>query len=393
MTATLDPTTTGLLASGAPDLAAHRGRHGPLGPLHADALRTELHRSGLTGRGGAGFPLWRKLDALAARPGGVLVANAAEGEPASVKDRTLLHAAPHLVLDGLQVAAVAARATSAVVYVGEESADVVRAAGAARFHSDPVPVRVVVAPPGFVSGEESAAVNAIDGRPGMPGDKARRVVEVGVGGRPTAVQNVETLAHTALVGRCGAAAFRAAGTPDEPGTMLVTATVGGVRRVREVPLGVPVPVALGAEVRGPVLVGGFHGAWLTAAEAAGARLSRAGLGPFGATPGAGVLVALDPGTCGLAETARIAGYLAASSAGRCGPCRNGLPAVAATLNRIVAGDASSTAEVHRLGALVRGRGACHHPDGTVRLAASALRVFADDVEAHRRGRCLAGGVR
>ncbi|TCK22958.1 NADH-ubiquinone oxidoreductase-F iron-sulfur binding region domain-containing protein [Pseudonocardia endophytica] len=396
MTATLDPVATGgLLAAGAPDLAGHRRRHGPLGPLRPDVLRTELRRSGLTGRGGAGFPLWRKLDALAARPGGVVVANAAEGEPASAKDRTLLHAAPHLVLDGLQIAAAAARATSAVVYVTAEAVDLVRAAGAARFHDDPVPVRVVDAPDGFLSGEETAAVNAIDGRPGLPGDKARRVVEVGVGGRPTAVANIETLAHAALVGRYGADAFRAAGTPDEPGTMLVTATVEGRQLVREVPLGVPLPVALGADVTGPVLVGGFHGAWLAGPEAAGARLSRAGLAPYGATPGAGVLIALAPGACGLAETAHIVGYLSGASARQCGPCRNGLPVMAATLHRLAAGerDASLPGEVRRLGALVTGRGACHHPDGTARLAASALRVFADDVEAHLSGHCRAGGGR
>lgn len=409
MTATLDPLARtapprpGLLAAAAPDLLAHRRRSGPLPTLRADPLLRELRRSGLTGRGGAGFPLWRKLDALAARPGGVVVANGAEGEPASAKDRTLLARAPHLVLDGLQVAACAARATSAVVYVAPDSAAAVRAAVAARHVDDPVPVRVVLAPDGFLSGEESAAVNAIDGRPGLPGDKAHRITEVGVGRRPTAVQNVETLAHAALVARLGAEWFRATGTPDEPGTMLVTvsgasldgAPLGGTDGVREVPLGAALPDVLGCAPPGPVLVGGFHGAWLSRREAHDARLSRADLAPYGASPGAGVLIVLPPGRCGLAETARITGYLAGSGARQCGPCRNGLPAVAAVLHGLAAGDAgpSVRAEVARLGDLVRGRGACHHPDGTMRLVTSALRMFADDVDAHLAGRCLAGGAR
>jgi NADH:ubiquinone oxidoreductase subunit F (NADH-binding) len=120
-------------------------------------------------------------------------------------------------------------------------------------------------------------------------------------------------------------------------------------------------------------------------------VSRAGLAPYGASPGAGVVLALPTGVCGLAETARIAGYLAGQVAGQCGPCINGLPRLADTLTALAERRARPglPAEVERLAALVTGRGACKHPDGTARLIRSALRAFEADVTAHLAGRCLA----
>jgi NADH:ubiquinone oxidoreductase subunit F (NADH-binding) len=103
-----------------------------------------------------------------------------------------------------------------------------------------------------------------------------------------------------------------------------------------------------------------------------------------------VLSVLGAGRCGLDTTARIAGYLAGQSAGQCGPCLNGLPAIAGVLGRIARfeRDARLPAEVERLAGIVTGSGACHHPDGTARLVRSALTVFADDVRAHLAGACL-----
>ncbi|NMH97691.1 NADH-ubiquinone oxidoreductase-F iron-sulfur binding region domain-containing protein [Pseudonocardia acidicola] len=403
MTAVLDPAGAAaiggrrLLAAAEADLDAHLRRSGPVPWRGAPgALLAELEAAGLTGRGGAGFPAWRKLAAVAEGKEPVVVANGAEGEPASAKDRTLLRRGPHLVLDGLQLAAEAAGAVRAHLYVAPATFDTALAALSRRREAgvDRVAVEVVEAPEAFLSGEESAVVARLSGRAALPADKARRVVESGVRGRPTAVQNVETLAHLALIARYGPAWFRAAGTPAEPGTMLVTRS-GAVPApgVDEVAHGTPLPAVLGhyGGVTGPVLVGGYHGAWLAPHEVAAARLSRACLQRFGATPGAGVLFALPPGRCGLAETARITGYLAAQSARQCGPCRNGLPRMAETLSRLAGGarDPRLVAQVHRMTALVAGRGACHHPDGTAALVRSALRVFAGDVDAHLAGRCLA----
>jgi NADH:ubiquinone oxidoreductase subunit F (NADH-binding) len=240
-----------------------------------------------------------------------------------------------------------------------------------------------------------------------------RVTEAGVHGRPTLVQNVETLAHLALVARRGPAWFRAQGTAAEPGTFLATIT-GSVAApgVYELPYGVPVEQAIAGAGGFTVpaqafLVGGFHGAWLPA-HAAATPLSRAGLRPWNASPGAGVLIALPAGRCGLAESARVAGYLAGQTAGQCGPCVNGLPRLADTLDRLARLDhhprrASQvggafvgrvpglSAEVARLCALVEGRGACQHPDGTVRFIRSSLTVFADEVRAHLAGSCTDPG--
>jgi NADH:ubiquinone oxidoreductase subunit F (NADH-binding) len=364
-----------------------------------------VEAAGLTGRGGAGFSTWRKLATVAGGDRPVVIANGAEGEPASRKDKTLMGTAPHLVLDGLQLAAEAVGADRGHLYLpaGPVAARM-RAALAERAGADPVPVTVVIAPEAFLSGEKSAVVSRVDGGPALPRDKATRVSEAGVRGRPTLVQNVETLAQLAMLARFGPAWYRTQGTRDEPGTMLTTVS-GAVNApaVYEVPIGVPLrellcragapglPAAAGGGTGGvgAVLVGGYHGSWLPTA-ALDAPLSRAGLKPWGATPGAGVVVVLAADGCGLVETARIARYLAEQSARQCGPCLNGLPALAHQLTRLAHGDVrpDPVPFLHRLTGLVTGRGACHHPDGTVQLVRSALTTFAEDVRAHQSGHCL-----
>lgn len=387
-----------LAGSGDGRLDTHLQRHGRSPVLDAVRLVELLRVAGLTGRGGAGFPTWRKVEAvLRAGRTPVVVANGAEGEPASGKDRALLARQPHLVLDGLQFVAGALGARQAHLYVAAASADGVRAALAARRGAglDPVPVTVTVAPEAFISGEESAVVAAVSGRPAVPADKLLRITESGVGGAPTLVQNVETLAHVALIARHGPGWFRAAGTPDEPGTFL--ATVGGAVRapgVIEAGYGVRLGDLVDA-AGGPaaplqaVLFGGYHGGWAPARPEL--EVSRAALAPFGASPGAGIVHALPAGACGLAETARIARYLAGEVAGQCGPCVNGLPRLAGTLDDLAHHRARPglPAEVRRLAALVTGRGACRHPDGTARMVISAMRMFEADVAAHLTGRCLA----
>ncbi|GAA3197059.1 NADH-ubiquinone oxidoreductase-F iron-sulfur binding region domain-containing protein [Dactylosporangium siamense] len=395
MTAVL--TAGRLLGAGHPDLRGHDTAHGPLPRLPHDVLIGVVRDAGLTGHGGAGFPTHVKLAAVRGHAGGrrppVVVGNGAEGEPGSAKDRTLLARAPHLVLDGLQLAAAAVGAAKAHLYVRPASAGPLaravrerRAAG-----RDPVPVVVHQAQEAFLSGEESAVVSVLSGGRAVPRDKLRRVTESGVGGAPTLVQNVETLAQLALVARHGADWFR------RSRTFLATVT-GPVGRpgVYEVPHGVALTALLaaaGGPVAAPraVLVGGFHGAWVPAA-AVDVPMSREGLAPYGASPGAGVVIPLAAGECGLARTARIVGYLAGAGAKQCGPCLNGLPRLAATMAALarMEGDPSLPAGVARLAALVRGRGACGHPDGTVRLIRSAMTVFADDVTAHLHGSCLDG---
>ncbi|MDP9221125.1 MAG: SLBB domain-containing protein [Actinomycetota bacterium] len=370
-----------LRAAMARDLAGHLALVGPLPALsNAAALVAEVRAAGLTGHGGAGFPTWRKLETVAAGRNPVVIANGAEGEPASGKDRALLEQAPHLVLDGLQVAAAATGATMAYAYVRASAQAVLRRALAER--SDRVKVEIVTAAESFVSGQETAVVAAIEGGRPVPRDVPDLVVRNGVRGRPTLVQNVETLAQLALLARHGAAWFRQVGTLEQPGTFLATVS-GSVRRpgVHEAAYGVPLADLL-SQAGGPaeplqaVLVGGYHGVWLPQ-EALSAPMSVEGLAPWGGTPGAGVVVALGRSESGLAATAKIAAYLAGESARQCGPCLNGLPAMATVLGRMAHGEKHPDLprQVEWLTRVVEGRGACHHPDGTARMVRSALALF------------------
>jgi NADH:ubiquinone oxidoreductase subunit F (NADH-binding) len=382
------------------DLAGHLRAHGPLPYRGGDGLIEEIRSAGLTGRGGAGFPVAVKMTAVAASPGRpVAVGNGAEGEPASGKDQRLLSWSPHLVLDGLELAAEAVGARRAFLYVHSGGPLHQHLAAALALRSaagcDRIAVRLVAAPPRFLAGEESALASRVGGGLARPTFKRHRVTERGIGGAPTLVQNVETLAHVALIARFGAAWFRELGTVAEPGSMLVTAhRADGARMISEIPVGASLADVLG--LRGlpaqAVLTGGYHGTWLPAAQAASLPLTRAALHQAGATLGAGVLAALPPGRCGLVETARVLRYLAAESAGQCGPCLNGLPRIAAAFTHLaqLRPDPRCLADLERWAGLVTGRGACHHPDGTVRLVRSALEVFDGEIGQHMRGRCSAG---
>lgn len=357
----------------------HLALHGDLPPTHRGRLLAELDESGLAGRGGAGFPTARKIRAVAGRRRAIVVANGTEGEPESAKDEVLLELSPHLVIDGVLVASRVVGAREAVIAVGDAATgahDSLLAALADR--PDAGAIRVVDVPDRFVAGEESALVNYVGGGGALPTITPPRPAERGVRGRPTLVQNVETLAALALLARRGADRFRAEETH--------LATVrGAVRRAGVVEVRPTVTFAdLFAAAGGTtaplqaVLVGGYFGTWLPARGLGNVRLTREDLSPLGASPGARTVIALPAGADGLAETARIVHYLAGESAGQCGPCVFGLPAVAACLDEIVAGGAAraeALGRLPRLHAQIAGRGACHLPDGVVRLVESALRVF------------------
>ncbi|MFJ9026088.1 NADH-ubiquinone oxidoreductase-F iron-sulfur binding region domain-containing protein [Streptomyces sp. NPDC102259] len=379
-----------LLATGATpaDLATHHRRHGPLSHGDPESLLRTVAESGLTGRGGAGFPTYRKLVSVAEagrRTGRapVVVANGAESEPASRKDKALLRLSPHLVLDGLQLAARAVGAGEAYLAV-EDGAAWLESALAQRT-ADPLPVQVVRLPTSFLSGQSAALARYVSGGAALPTHRRPPVRERGVHRAPTLVQNVETLAHLALAARYGADWYRTAGTPTQPGSVLCTVHAPGREPwVVEAPYGLPLGRLLPLEGVQAVLVGGYHGTWIPAPEAGQLSLDSSYLG-------AGVLAALPVDRCGLAETARVLRYLALQSAGQCGPCLNGLPRIATAFRALAAPGPEGTvrADLARWSGLVEGRGACHHPDGTVRLVRGALTTFAAEVDAHARGRCTA----
>jgi NADH:ubiquinone oxidoreductase subunit F (NADH-binding) len=409
-----------LLASpaggGRAGLLEHEQLHGPLplpgespgrraGRARAARLIDLVERSGLTGRGGGGFPAGRKLRSVVAGRGpAVVIANGAEGEPASAKDRTLLSLAPHLVLDGITLAAYAVGADRAYLAVHASEARLgaaleAEAAVRAAAGIDLLPIEVVGLPSGYVSSEQSAIVQFLNGGSALPTFSPPRTHERGVDGRPTLVNNVETLAHLGLIARFGDQWFRSAGTSAAPGTMLVTVS-GAVARpgVYEIELGTPLGAVL-METGGPtqrlqaILTGGFFGTWLPADVAWHLPLTQADVRAAGGALGAGILVALPAASCGLAETARVIRYLAAETAGQCGPCIFGLPALADLLADLAYQGGGRIADRLRgTIPLVEGRGACRHPDGATQLARSALTAFSQDVRRHEeRGPCQ--GVR
>jgi NADH:ubiquinone oxidoreductase subunit F (NADH-binding) len=356
----------------------------------------EVDRSGLRGRGGAGFPAALKLAAVAGQRGRpIVIGNGTEGEPASAKDKVLLAKAPHLVLDGAALAAEMIGAAEAIVVCHRAVRDLVEAAVGERRRAsiDSVRLWVVEAAPGFVAGEASAVVRWVASQDPRPTRTPPRLADRGYHGRPTLVQNVETFAHLALIGRYGASWFRSVGAADEGGSMLVTLQGAASRPgVYEVEIGMRIGDLIdrfGKPLAAPqaVLVGGYFGTWLLYEEAAPARLSRAGLGPLRASPGAGLLAVLPQGACGLRETAALARYLASQSAGQCGPCIFGLDAIAGELEHLAKSGTYDAELLSRWLSQVDGRGACSHPDGVVRLVKSALVAFEAELGRHAEGRC------
>jgi NADH:ubiquinone oxidoreductase subunit F (NADH-binding) len=317
-----------------------------------------------------------------------------ESEPLSSKDALLAARGPHLILYGLEVVARAVKARRMIVATGHDVPTDALLAAATRRGG----IEVMEMTGGFVAGQETALVNQIDGRAAIPRDPAVRITERGVERRPTLVLNAETLAQLALLARYGAAWFRAVGTPTDPGSSLFTLS-GAVDRpgVVEAARGTVLRDVMDAarpRQATAVLLGGYHGTWLREHQF-GVHLERDSLAAVGAGFGAGVVHVIDDQTCPLRLTADIAQHLAGDSARQCGPCVNGLPRIADSIRRLADGsrDERLPTEIGRLGALVTGRGACAHPDGTARLVASALTTFDDHVAAHLRGWCPSRSAR
>jgi NADH:ubiquinone oxidoreductase subunit F (NADH-binding) len=390
--------------SGRPDIGGHLLTHGPVPvPARRDGAWAErfvedIRAAGLTGRGGAGFPTARKLDSVrAGHRHPLLAVNAMEGEPASHKDRALLSGAPHLVLDGAELVATAVGARDIALCVADDrddSAAWVRAALAERTAAGlgRIPVRLVRPPGRYVTGEESALVAWLAGGPAHPQFRVTKRTPLTLKRRPVLVHSAETLAHVALIARHGPEWFRSVGLPDAPGTCLVTVS-GPLDHpgVCEVAFGTPLAVILaraGVDTPlGGVVVGGYGGSWLRPGLL-DTPYAPGPLAAVGGAVGAGVLACIPKSACGVAETARIATYMANESAGQCGPCVFGLHAVAQDLVQLARGENDSKILKrlrHRLDT-VEGRGACRHPDGVVRLVRSALEVFASDVGEHSRHR-------
>ena len=376
------------------DLEAHREIFGPLPRLSAEELISMTEQVDLRGQGGAAFPFARKLRAVLQvaeandRPT-VVVVNAAESEPGSVKDKMLMIRSPYLILSGAALVAEALGADEIIVGVaGNELANRSIEAAIAAEPGVREMARVVQLPDRFISGESGALVRGINGkRPVPPGTKIL-ASDFGVDGLPTLLSNASTFAQLAVLALLGPERFAAIGTPEEPGSVLLS--VGGSAAhpaVVEIPTGLPLAAVLDicqAPAGDGVLVGGYHGTWLPAATAYAVPASREGLAAAGGTMGSGIVLPVGDGTCPLGEVSRVASYLAGESAGQCGPCKLGLPTIARALAALIDGSGGIEAldVARRSAAGVNGRGACSHPDGVTRFVLSALDVFTEDLAAH-----------
>ncbi|MFD7026621.1 NADH-ubiquinone oxidoreductase-F iron-sulfur binding region domain-containing protein [Streptomyces sp. NPDC059917] len=373
------------------DRERHISVHGPLRLMRAAEMVELAENIGLRGRGGAGFPFARKVQAVmkASAAGDrqtAVIVNGSEGEPSCLKDTALLLRAPHLVLDGAELAAAAIGAEEAVIGVTRRDVEAsVQQALAERGPSTTL-LRVERLPERFVTGEGTAMTRGLSNGPTLPAGRKVRTSEQGLYGMPTLFSNTETFAQLAVAARLGADSYRKTGLPNEPGTVLLT--ISGALVV-EAPTGAPLNYILemcGMSVGQGVLIGGYHGMWLTPDDAQSVLVSRDSLSALGATLGAGAVLPLPADTCPLGETALVARWMADESAQQCGPCVWGLTGLADEMAVFAAtGGQSAYDAVYAHIKGVKGRGACSHPDGTSRFVASALSIFADDVAEHVRG--------
>ncbi|MEP6854641.1 MAG: NADH-ubiquinone oxidoreductase-F iron-sulfur binding region domain-containing protein [Pedococcus sp.] len=362
-----------------------------------------LEQAGLTGRGGAAFSTATKVRAAHSHDAALIV-NACDGEIGAVKDAFVVeHHLPELVRGATLVAGSRVRYAA---HRGSATETRLRAAG----------LDVLGAPARYVSSEETSLISLAQGGLARPMTKRQPFVRGGSdsGGRriaPTVVLNAETLWRVAQVverGVDGPQWFRSHGLAAEHGPRLVG--VGGA-----VPHPCVVSTASGVALAdllaaagtepgrtGPVIVGGLGGIVLRPDEAARVTWSRAGLGPYGGSPGPGVVHVLDPSVCPLDALAAWLDHAAGESAGQCGPCMFGLPAIAADWHELAdtggsgggaagaAAAGSARGRIARRAASVRGRGACRFPDGVAALATSALRALSDHIDDHALGHCAAG---
>jgi NADH:ubiquinone oxidoreductase subunit F (NADH-binding) len=361
------------------EYAASGGYRADAGP---DVVLSTAEAAGLAGRGGAGFPLYRKLAAVAssADPHRVVVANGEEGEPGSVKDRVLVRSRPHLVLDGLRLAGLAVDASELHVYLSDPvAAEAVSAAIAEAGVALPR-ICVDVVSPSYVAGEESAVVRYLDGGPALPTAKPPRAYEIGVGGHPTAVSNVETLAHLALAVSNGV-------RPDDAGSVLVTIAGDGIApRLVEASRASTLRSLMGGAPVAGVLCGGLFGG-LRRPDVLDVPLDHAAMRAAGTSLGCGAFYLMGTDGCAVEVVTDAVAYLARESSHQCGVCIQGTSSMADTLRRLSRGDAvrDDVEPLRRWSTGLRGRGNCALLDAACELVGSLFGDWDDVVDRHLAG--------
>jgi NADH-quinone oxidoreductase subunit F len=382
--------------------------------MTSEGVCREILDSGLRGRGGGGFPTGRKweLARIQPGPGKYVVCNGDEGDPGAFMDRAVMEGNPHAVLEGMLIAARAIGANEGYVYVRAEyplavarMRRAVRDAGNLGLLGDDLfgtglgfRIQVMEGAGAFVCGEETALLASIEGRRGMPMPKPPFPAQRGLDGKPTVINNVETLATVPLILAEGAAAFRAVGTAGSPGTKTFALT-GHVRNTGliEVPFGTTlrhIVDRVGGGVTGPdgaadpegfkaVQIGGPSGGCLTR-DHLDLPMDFDQLTRIGAMVGSGGLVVMNRSTCMVQVARFFMQFTQNESCGKCVPCREGTRQMLALLDDIIEGRAdagtlpllATLAQNVKLGAL------CGLGKTAPNPVLSTLEHFRDEYEAH-----------
>lgn len=372
-----------------------------------DAVIPLLEAAGLRGLGGAGFPTHRKWASVAAQPGPErwIICNGNEDEPGTFKDRFLLAEAPHQVIEGALIAAVAVKAAQVVLYVNPREDTAVRACRAAvdAWMAHPLAeavsavigarlaLRVMESSGLYIGGEETGAVSSVMGGFPFPRLKPPFPVEHGVGDAPTLINNVETLAQATHILWHGAEWYRALGLGDAVGTKLYSLS-GDVLRpgLHELPMGTPLRELVFGQGGGmlagkafkAVFTGGPSNTLLTAADL-DVPLDFENVRARGSRLGTGAMIVVGEGTSILRKTAEYVAFFAASSCGQCPSCKIGTHQVSRILERLEsgAGRVDDLAALENLARMLPGSGRCGLVDGAATVLASSLATFRHEYEA------------
>ncbi len=375
-----------------------------------------VRAAGLRGRGGAGFPTATKWDLVrqAAGEPKYVICNADEGDPGAFMDRAVLESDPFRIIEGLAIAAYAVGASHGIVYVRSEYPIAVRHARAAIALAEAQSLLgpAVLGSPfaftlevregagAFVCGEETALIQSLEGERGMPRLRPPYPAESGLWGRPTLINNVETLACLPWILREGAEAFAALGTAASPGTKVFSLT-GKVNRTGliEVPMGITIREIveeIGGGMRGgrpfkAVLAGGPSGGCIPAALA-DTPIDFDALASTGAIMGSGGLVVLDDRDCAVEIARYFLEFTQSESCGKCTYCRIGTKRMLEILERICAGRGMERDldALDELGARVKTGSLCGLGQTAPNPVLTTLRYFRHEYEAHiRERRCPA----
>jgi len=377
--------------------------------LSPEGVIAAIADSGLRGRGGAGFPVSRKWSIGRSQPGSIkfVICNGDEGDPGAFMDRLVLESDPHRVLEGLAIAAYAVGAAEGFLYVRAEYPQAVRQVREAirqaqeRGLLDCLHLEVREGAGAFVCGEETALIQSLEGGRGMPRLRPPYPVERGFRGRPTVINNVETLACVPWIIRHGAAAFAALGTPGSRGTK-VFALAGKVNRggLIEVPMGITIREVveeIGGGIKNnrrfkAVQLGGPSGGCIPA-SLADTPIDYDALAQTGALMGSGGLIVLDDRDCMVDISRFFLRFTQSESCGKCTFCRIGTKRMLEILERLCEGRGrrDDLEKLEELASYVSRGSLCGLGQTAPNPVLTTLRYFRDEYEAHLRDRrCPAG---